>query len=130
MKRLTKHQYQTIFIYSKGLTFKEMDNSLQINSKAYYTQALYKDKGRITRAKLSREKNKKSYQKELSIYLNEVRCRNKNYSQLLKDKYTIGFASAKEGFRLTYLNDCINKAYSSYIKYKITFIKKYLEKVA
>ena len=133
MKKLTQSQYQTVFLYSKGLTFKEIDIALAIASKGVYSQVIAKDKGRIARAKISREKNKRNYQEELNIYLDETRCRNKlykNYSQWIKDKYNIVIPIAKENFRLKYINECLNKSYSSYSKYKITFIKKYYEKVA
>jgi hypothetical protein len=91
MKKLTKLQYKTIFLYSKGLQFKEIDILLNTHSKGCYSQVLQKDKGRITRAKLSREKNKRIYTQELTIYLEKVEVHNKHFrnsTQWIKEKYT------------------------------------------
>ena len=43
MRKLTKLQYQVIFLYSKGLTFKEIDEALATASKGLYTQIRVKD---------------------------------------------------------------------------------------
>ncbi len=43
MKRLSKLQYEVIFLYSKGLTFKEIDISLATASKGVYSQVVAKD---------------------------------------------------------------------------------------
>jgi DNA-binding CsgD family transcriptional regulator len=43
MRKLTKLQYQVIFLYSKGLTFKEIDKALATASKGLYTQIRVKD---------------------------------------------------------------------------------------
>ena len=53
MKRLSKLQYEVIFLYSKGLTFKEIDISLATASKGVYSQVVAKDKGRVTRDRKS-----------------------------------------------------------------------------
>ena len=44
MKKLTKLQYQVIFLYSKGITFKEIDTALATASKGAYSQVVAKDK--------------------------------------------------------------------------------------
>lgn len=133
MRKLTKLQYQVIFLYSKGLRFNEIDMILKTNSKGFYSQVLAKDKGRITRAKLSKQKNKRIYNQELEMYLDEVKSHNKyfkNSVQWVKDKYIITPLKAKEQFRIKYLYKCLNQSVSSYNRYKITFVRKYLEKVA
>ena len=42
MKKLTQLQYEVIFLYSKGLTFKEIDNQLVTTSKGAYMQVVVK----------------------------------------------------------------------------------------
>ena len=133
MKLLTQLQYEVIFLYSKGLTFKEIDTALATASKGVYSQVVAKDKGRVSRAKKSRETNLNSYKIELNKYLKEVKKNNKhykNYTQWIKEKYVIPIEVAKDGFRRKYINDSLDKSYKSYSKYKLTFLKNHLEKVA
>ena len=133
MKRLSKLQYEVIFLYSKGLTFKEIDTALATASKGSYSQVVAKDKSRVTRAKLSRKINLKNYKEDLKKYLDVVKVNNKhykNYTQWIKEKYTIKIEVAKDGFRRKYINDSLDKSYKSYSKYKLTFLKNHLEKVA
>ena len=133
MKRLSKLQYEVIFLYSKGLTFKEIDISLATASKGVYSQEVAKDKGRVTRTKKARETNLNSYKIELHKYIKEVKKNNKhykNYTQWIKEKYVIPIEVAKDGFRRKYINDSLDKSYKSYSKYKLTFLKNHLEKVA
>ena len=133
MRKLSKLQYEVIFLYSKGLTFKEIDTSLSTASKGGYSQVVAKDKGRVTRAKKARETNLNSYKIELNKYLKEVKKNNKqckDFTQWIKEKYTIKIEVAKDGFRRKYINDSLDKSYKSYSKYKLTFLKNHLEKVA
>ena len=133
MKLLTQLQYEVIFLYSKGLTFKEIDTALATASKGVYNQVVAKDKGRVTRAKKARETNLNSYKIELNKYLKEVKKNNKqckDFTQWIKEKYTIKIEVAKDGFRRKYINDSLDKSYKSYSKYKLTFLKNHLEKVA
>lgn len=133
MRKLTQLQYEVIFLYSKGLTFKEIDTVFTTASRGVYNQVIAKDKGRVTRAKISRKINLNSYKKELTIYLAEVKENNKDYRksiQWIKEKYTIPLAVAKTKFRRKYINDSLNKSYKSYSKYKITFLKNHIRKVA
>ncbi len=133
MRKLTQLQYEVIFLYSKGLTFKEIDTALATASKGSYSQVVAKDKSRVTRAKLSRKINLKNYKEDLKKYLDVVKVNNKhykNYTQWIKEKYTIKIEVAKDGFRRKYINDSLDKSYKSYSKYKLTFLKNHLEKVA
>ena len=133
MKKLSQLQYEVIFLYSKGLTFKEIDTALATASKGVYSQVVAKDKGRVTRAKKARETNLNSYKIELNKYIKEVKKNNKhykNYTQWIKEKYVIPIEVAKDGFRRKYINDSLDKSYKSYSKYKLTFLKNHLEKVA
>ena len=133
MRKLTQLQYDVIFLYSKGLTFKEIDTALATASKGVYSQVVLKDKPRVTRAKISRRTNLNSYKIELSKYIDEVKKNNKQnskYSNWIKEKYTIPIAVAKASFRKKYINDSLNKSYKSYTKYRLTFLKNHLEKVA
>ena len=133
MRKISQLQYEVIFLYSKGLTFKEIDTSLATASKGVYNQVVVKDKGRATRAKKARETNLNSYKIELNKYLKEVKKNNKqckDFTQWIKEKYTIKIEVAKDGFRRKYINDSLDKSYKSYSKYKLTFIKNHLEKVA
>lgn len=133
MRKLSQLQYEVIFLYSKGLTFKEIDTALATSSKGVYSQVVAKDKSRVTRAKLSRETNLKNYKLELKKYLDKVKEHNKSYknsTQWLKEKYTIKIEVAKDRFRKKYMIDSLDKSYKSYSKYKLTFLKNHLEKVA
>ena len=133
MRKLSQLQYEVIFLYSKGLTFKEIDTALATASKGVYSQVVAKDKGRVTRAKKARETNLNSYKIELNKYIKEVKKNNKhykNYTQWIKEKYVIPIEVAKDGFRRKYINDSLDKSYKSYSKYKLTFLKNHLEKVA
>lgn len=133
MKKLTQLQYEVIFLYSKGLTFKEIDNQLVTTSKGVYMQVVAKDKGRITRAKQSREINLSNYKKDLIVYLAEIKKYNKSYRdypQWIKENYIIPIATAKQNFRNNYISDTLDKSLKSYTKYKITFIRNHLKKVA
>ena len=133
MRKLSQLQYEVIFLYSKGLTFKEIDTALTTASKGVYSQVVAKDKGRVTRAKKARETNLNSYKIELIKYIDEVKKSNKQnskYSNWIKEKYTIPIAVAKALFRKKYINDSLDKSYKSYTKYRLTFLKNHLEKVA
>ena len=133
MRKLSQLQYEVIFLYSKGLTFKEIDTALTTASKGVYNQVAEKDKGRLTRAKKARKINLNNYKKELNKYLKEVKKNNKqckDFTQWIKEKYTIKIEVAKDGFRRKYINDSLDKSYKSYSKYKLTFLKNHLEKVA
>ena len=133
MRKLTQLQYEVIFLYSKGLTFREIDTLLATSSKGIYNQVVSKDKGRVTRAKISRKINSTKYQEELNKYLEKVKLNNKlnsKYVDWIREKYTIPIAVAKVRFRNKYLNDSFDKSFKSYSKYKITFLKKFTQKVA
>ena len=133
MKKLTKLQYQVIFLYSKGLTFEEIDKALATASKGAYTQIRVKDKGRVTRAKISRVTNMRNYKEDLKKYLDTVKENNKHYkkyTQWLRDEYTIDIKVAKVSFRNQYIKAMLDKSFKSYNGYKLTFLKNHLEKVA
>ncbi|UYF44094.1 hypothetical protein [Aliarcobacter cryaerophilus] len=133
MRKLSQLQYEVIFLYSKGLTFKEIDKALTTASKGAYSQVLEKDKGRVTRAKLSRVTNIRNYKEDLKKYLDTVKENNKHYkkyTQWLRDEYTIDIKIAKVSFRNQYIKDMLDKSFKSYNRYKLTFLKNHLEKVA
>ena len=131
MKKLTQLQYEVIFLYSKGLTFKEIDTALATASKGVYSQVAAKDKGRVTRAKKARETNLNSYKIELNKYIKDIKKKNRYYNNLFLDnRYSICIKLAQKNFRIIYINDSLDKAYKSYSNYKLTFLKNYLEKVA
>ena len=133
MRKLSQLQYEVIFLYSKGLTFKEIDTALTTASRGVYSQVVAKDKSRITRAKLSRKTNLKNYKEELKKYLVDVKVNNKYYknsTEWIKEKYTIKIELAKDRFRKKDITDSLDKSYKSYSKYKLTFLKNHLEKIA
>lgn len=133
MKKLTQLQYEVIFLYSKGLTFNEIDKLLRTSSKGLYSQVVIKDKSRITRAKISRQKNITKYKLDLTLYLLEVKAHNKNFKKSplwIQEKYVIPKEVAKVRFRNRYLLDNLNKSFKSYSKYKITFIRNLNKKLA
>lgn len=133
MRKLSQLQYEVIFLYSKGLTFKEIDKALATASKGVYSQVLEKDKGRVGRAKLSRVTNMRNYKEDLKRYFDTVKENNKHYkkyTQWLKEKYTIDIKVAKVRFRNQYIKAMMDKSFKSYNRYKLTFLKNHLEKVA
>ena len=133
MKKLTQLQYEVIFLYSKGLTFKEIDAALATASKGAYSQVVAKDKSRVTRSKLSRVTNIRNYKEDLKKYLDTVKENNrfcKNHIKWIREKYTIDVEAARDSFRKKYIIDSLDKSYKSYSKYKLTFLKNHLEKVA
>ena len=70
---------------------------------------------------------------ELKKYLDDVKENNKYYknsTQWIKEKYTIKIEVAKDRFRKNYIINSLDKSYKSYSKYKLTFLKNHLEKVA
>jgi hypothetical protein len=119
MKKLTKLQYEVIFLYSRGLTFKEIDTALATASRGVYSQVVGKDKSRVTRAKLSRETNLNSYKEDLKKYLDSM----KEY----KKYFNFSMIDIKANYRNKYINTSLDKAYKSYCKYKLTFLKNHLE---
>lgn len=133
MKKLTQLQYKVIFLYSKGLTFKEIDKALATASRGVYSQVVSKDKGRVTRAKLSRLTNIQNYKEDLKKYLDTVKENNKfyrNHIEWIKERYTIDFEIAKDRHRKNYIIDSLDKSFKSYSKYKLTFIRNHLVKIA
>ena len=133
MRKLSQLQYEVIFLYSKGLTFKEIDKALNTASRGVYSQVLEKDKGRVTRAKKSRLINQRNYKEDLKIYIAKVKEHNKYYknqSQWVKDRCIINIDVAKNSFRNKYIKEMSDKAYQSYMRYKLTFLKNHIEKVA
>ena len=133
MRKLSQLQYTVIFLYSKGLTFKEIDTALRTASRGVYSQVVEKDKGRVTRAKISKKKNVITYKKELDLFISEVKINNKEIRKLssfIKYNSIISIIQVKESFRLKYISDSLDKAYSSYSRYKLTFIKNHFKKVA
>lgn len=130
MRKLTQLQYKVIFLYSKGLTFKEIDTTLATASKGVYMQVVSKDKGRVTRAKLSRVTNIMNYKENLKKYLDTVKENNKfyrNHIEWIREKYTIDVEAARDSFRKKYIIDSLDKSYKSYSKYKLTFLKNHLQ---
>ncbi len=133
MKKLTQLQYKVIFLYSKGLTFKEIDTTLATASRGVYSQVVAKDKSRVTRAKLSRVTNTRNYKEDLKKYLHTVKENNsfcKNHIEWIREKYSIDIEIAKDRHRKNYINDMLDKSFKSYSKYKLTFLKNHLEKIA
>ncbi len=84
------------------------------------------------RGKLSRKTNLNSYKLEIKK-IDSIKENNKYYknsTQWIKEKYTIKIEVAKDRFRKKYIIDSFDKSYKSYSKYKLTFLKNHLEKVA
>lgn len=135
MKKLTQAQYQTIFLYSKGLTFSEIDEVLAINSKGAYSQVSLKDKSRATRAKKSRVINQANYKYNLKQELKKVQYDNRHFKRQHSSNYYMKYCYkdlkiTRTEIRKKYVNLCLDKSLSSYCKYKITFLKRIYKKVA
>ena len=71
MRKLTQLQYTVIFLYSRGLTFKEIDKTLTKASRGVYSQVVAKDKSRVTRAKNSRKTYLNNYKRDLKKYIDK-----------------------------------------------------------
>ncbi|MFA6788187.1 MAG: hypothetical protein WC149_04330 [Arcobacteraceae bacterium] len=102
MKKLTQLQYEVIFLYSRGLTFKEIDTALATTSRGVYSQVVAKDKGRVTRAKTSRQINLNNYKQELNKKLDEVKIHNKHFrnsTQWIKENYVVSLKVSQRSFR-------------------------------
>ena len=70
---------------------------------------------------------------DLKKYLDTVKENNrfcKNHIKWIREKYTIDVEAARDSFRKKYIIDSLDKSYKSYSKYKLTFLKNHLEKVA
>ena len=128
MRKLTQLQYTVIFLYSKGLTFKEIDKTLITASRGVYSQVVAKDKSRVTRAKNSRKTNLNNYKRELNKYIDEVKQNNRYLSHFSSSsRYIVSLNLAEESFRSEYINKSLDKANKSYSKYRLTFLKNHLK---
>lgn len=130
MKRLSKLQYTVIFLYSKGLTFKEIDRTLTTASRGVYSQVVAKDKGRVTRAKTARKTNLNGYKIELKNKIDEVKKHNREiskYSNGFMKKYLVDEKLATQSFKLDYINKSLDFANRSYSRYSLTLLKKRIE---
>ena len=128
MRKLTQLQYTVIFLYSKGLKFKEIDKTLTTASRGVYSQVVTKDKSRVTRAKNSRKTNLNNYKRELKIFLNDINQNNRYLSHFSSNsRYIVSLNLAEESFRIEYINKSLDKANKSYSKYRLTFLKNHLK---
>ena len=129
MRKLTQLQYTVIFLYSKRLTFKEIDKTLTTASRGVYSQVVAKDKSRVTRAKNSRKTNLNNYKRDLKIFLDEVKQNNRYLSHFSSNsRYIVSLNLAEESFRIEYINKSLDKANKSYSKYRLTFLKNHLKR--
>lgn len=129
MKRLTKTEFETIYLYGLGLTFDEISLYLNCNSRGIYNNDKRKDHQRVMRAKDKRIKNTSLYRLELKQHLKDTKECNKrhlnNYhTQWALDHYIIPLDKAKEGFRKIYIDQCLELSFKKYHTYKMRFIKK------
>ena len=100
MRKLTQLQYTVIFLYSKGLTFKDIDKTLTTASRGVYSQVVSKDKSRVTRAKNSRKTNLNNYKRDLKIFLDEGKQNNRYLSHFSSNsRYIVSLNLAEESFR-------------------------------
>lgn len=120
---ITKREFEAISLYSKGLTFKEIGNCLNIATRTainYYMRVKAKDKNRVTRAKKSRAINKHSYKMQLKEVIQEVRKYNseiKRYGYTFRNEISI--KNQSKVFRLNYFNECLLFAFKSFHKFKL-----------
>lgn len=128
MRKLTQLQYEVIFLYAKGLKFREIDKTLTTASRGVYSQIVAKDKSRVTRAKNSRKTNLNNYKRDLKIFLDEVKQNNRYLSHFSSSsRYIVSLNLAEESFRIEYINKSLDKANKSYSKYRLTFLKNHLK---
>ena len=128
MRKLTQLQYEVIFLYAKGLKFREIDKTLTTASRGVYSQVVAKDKSRVTRAKNSRKTNLNNYKRDLKIFLNDISQNNRYLSHFSSNsRYIVSLNLAEESFRIEYINKSLDKANKSYSKYRLTFLKNHLK---
>lgn len=124
---ITKREFEVISLYSKGLTFKEIGNCLNIATRTvinYYMRVKAKDKKRGTRAKRSRAINKHSYKVRLNEIIQEVKKYNrdiKRYGYTFRNEISI--KNQSKVFRLNYFNECLLLAFKSYHKFRLKSAK-------
>lgn len=129
MKRLTKIEFEAVYLYGLGLTFDEISLYLNCNSRGIYNNAKAKDRQRVIRAKDKKIKNISLYRLELKQYLKDTKERNKQHlnhynTQWALNHYIIPLDKAKEDFRKRYINQCLELSFKKYNSYKIRLVKK------
>lgn len=123
MLRYTKREFEVVALYSKGLTFKEIGNILNIATRTainYFMQVKVKDKSRISRAKKSRAINKQSYMIRLKEVIRDTREYNreiKRYGYTFRSEISIKYQS--QILRLKYFDECLLFAYKSYHRFRL-----------
>ena len=129
MKRITKREYEVISLYSKGLTFKEIGSALQIATRTainYYMRVKLKDKGRVTRAKISRSLNKMRFKILLKKYTGfskitrEFSVHNGHFNEETPSIEEIALL-----VRSQYIKDSLQFAFKSYYRFRIALLKKH-----
>jgi len=133
MKAISKREYQVLALYSRGLTFKEIGNALNIAHRTainYYMRVKVKDQSRIVRAKRSRAYNKSEFSKMLAEVIKEVKAHNKVMMQYtFMNKYIISIKDKGMSERINYINESLLFAYKSFNRWKVNLTKKRNAKV-
>lgn len=129
MKKLTQKEFETIYLYGYGLTFDEVSKCLKINSRGIYNNAKRKDRQRVMRAKIKRDKNIAQYKIKLKEKIQQTKEHNtsfERYSKWVWEYNYIAPETAKRNFRILYIQNCLKVSFRKYQTYK----RKLLQKVA
>ena len=127
MKRLTKIEFEVIYLYGLGLKFDEISNYLNVNSRGIYNNAKRKERQRVMRAKDKRIRNISSYRYELNEYIKDIKKCNSCYdgsSDFVQRYNIISIATAKENHRKQYIIKCMQLSFRKYTKYKMKLLSK------
>jgi DNA-binding CsgD family transcriptional regulator len=120
---ITKREFEVISLYTRGLTFKEIGNCLNIATRTainYYMRLKAKDKSRINRAKKSRAINKQCYKIRLKEVIQDTEAYNreiKKYGYTFRSELSI--KNQSKLLRLNYFDECLLFAYKSYHRFRL-----------
>lgn len=124
---ITKREFEVIQLYTRGLTFKEIGNCLNIATRTainYYMRVKTKDKSRLTRAKKSRAIHKHSYTIRLKEVIQDVREYNK---EIKRNRYIfrseLSIKNQSKMLRLNYFEECLLFTSKNYHRFRLKSVK-------
>ena len=132
MKVITKREYQVISLYARGLKFSEIGLYLGIATRTainYYMRVKQKDKGRVTRAKKSRNFNKLDYGLSLQEMIKTIKAYNASMMYYSFTQHKVkSLTYEMRMLRYNYIKESLEFAHKSYNRFKLHLLKKNLQK--
>ena len=117
---ITKREYEVISLYAKGLTFKEIGNSLGIAMRTAintYVRLKKKDTRRVSKAKALRNTEKLIYRQSKKAFLKKI----ENHRDILI-QYGLFCKSPRfylDAFRYEVVEKAQNKVHQNYFRYSL-----------